>query len=236
MQETKITIERIRNHFTYSWWKYALLIVLAAFGWNLVYTTTAYQPPREKRLDVTFVTYSVPDEMTAKLKDQILARYPEIEASTVTSIVYTTDDNYYGSIQLTTYTGAGEGDVYLLPRERFQAFATSGAFVPLDDAIASGAIDLRGIDVSRGTVTDENGVRAIYGIPAEDLYGMMEGYQVDNRDLVICIMAYSPNEERAVDFINWFIGETLAAKPEWLVEQEQKLNVETGDLSDIPSY
>ena len=37
------TRERIRTHFQYAWWQYVLLVCLAVFGWNLLYTTTRYR-------------------------------------------------------------------------------------------------------------------------------------------------------------------------------------------------
>jgi len=43
--KTPITKAKLQNHFTYSLWKYALLAVVAIFGWNIVYSMTAYQPP-----------------------------------------------------------------------------------------------------------------------------------------------------------------------------------------------
>lgn len=236
MEETKITKSRIKNHFTYSWWKYVLLAVLAIVGWNLIYTSTAYRAPKDKRLDIYFVTYSVPDEILNGMRIDILNRYPQLEDSSVISIVYTADDNYYGSMQLTTYMGAGEGDIYIMPKERFDAFAGSGTFVPLDEAVASGALDLQGMDVSRGYATDEDGTRALYGIPATELYGMMEEYGLDNRDLMICVMAYTRNEAVAVQWVNDFIGEMLAPKPEWLVEYEAQNGTGTQEVSDIPSY
>ena len=38
--KTPITIKAIRQHFTYAWWKYALLALLAIFGWNLLSAIT----------------------------------------------------------------------------------------------------------------------------------------------------------------------------------------------------
>lgn len=235
MQETKITKDRIRNHFTYGWWKYVLLIGVAIFGWNMIYTSSAYKPPREKRLDITFVTYSLSDEVTSWIREETMARYPEIEDSNVLSIVYTPDDSYYGNMQLSTYTGAAEGDIYIMPRERFQSFGQSGAFIPLDEAIADGALRVDDIDLTRTTLSTEDGERAVYGISAESLYGMMP-YGIDNRDLVICIMSYSPNVERAVDWVNWWIDEMRAPKPDWLVEQEAKSPNVTEGVSEIPSF
>lgn len=238
MQETKFTRDRIRNHFTYSWWKYLLLAVFAIVGWNLIYTSTAYKAPKDKRLDVFFVSGSLPEETAERLESEILARYPEVEDSQVSTIVYTADDNYYGSIQLTTYLGAGEGDVIILPKERFDAFAVGEGFLALDDAIADGRLDVSGIDLSRGTVTSENGKTAVYGIPATTLYGMMgPDYGIDNRELVIAVLSYTKNGDTAIDWVNWFVQNMKAPKPDWLVEYEQKNGLaEDGEVSAIPSF
>jgi len=235
MQDTRITKDRIRNHFTYGLWKYALLAVAAVLGWNLIFTSTAYRAPRDKRLDVYFVTHSVPEELLSRLRGQILSMFPEMEDAACISIIYTEEDSYYGNIQLSTYIGAGEGDVFLLARERFDALKGTGAFADLTGAIESGLLDLRGIDASRGAATTEDGERGIFGIPAEPLYGFWD-QGIDNRNLVICIMSYSANQETAIEFINWLIGETLAPKPEHLIEYEEKYSVGAQEISDIPSY
>lgn len=237
MQETKITMDRVKNHFTYSWWKYALLAVLAVFGWNLVYTSTAYRPPKDKKLDVYFVSHTVDSENLEWLKARTLENFPELEDAGFVSISYTEEDSYYGSMQLTTYIGAGEGDIYIMTRERFDAFKGSGTFLALDEAIASGDIDLRGIDAGSTTATDEDGNRGVFGIPAQSLYGLME-HGIDNRDLVICVMVYSQNQYTAIQFVDWLVENMRAEKPDWLAEYEaqQQQSGVTQEISDIPSY
>lgn len=235
MQETRITKDRIRHHFTYSWWKYVLLIVAAVIGWNLIYTTTSYRAPKDRRLDVYLVTSSVPDETLNWMREGILARYPALEDSNVASIVYTQGDDYYGSIQLTTYIGAQEGDVILLPRERFEAFAKSGAFLPLDDAIADGTLHTGDVDLARGTVTPEEGERAVYGIPAGTLYGLLD-HGVDMTDHVLAVLAYTANPDIAIDWVGWLVTTMETEKPEWLTEWEQQSQTQDGALSDIPSF
>lgn len=236
--DAKITKDRIRHHFAYSWWKYAALAIIAIFGWNLIYTATAYRAPKDKRLDVYFVSPAISTSAADALREQILAMFPEAEDANVVSVVYTEEDSYYGTMQLSTYVGAGEGDIYILPRERFEAFAGGGAFVPLDEAVDSSALRLRGIDAGRGVMADEEtGETALYGIPAAELYGMMEKIGIDNRDLVICVMAYSQNKDRAIAFVDWFIEDMLAPKPDWLVEQEKQFSESRDDVvSDIPSF
>ncbi|MDR0898159.1 MAG: hypothetical protein LBN04_09930 [Oscillospiraceae bacterium] len=239
MQDTKITRARINNHFAYGWWKYMLLAIVAVFGWSLLYTTTAYRAPRDKRLDVYFVTEAVEDTATNWFKEQALALLPEIEDANCLSITFTDEDNYYGSIQLSTYMGAGEGDIFILTRERFDALKGQGVFLTLDEYIASGALDLRGIDATGTFATDEWGTAGTMGIPAGSLYGFLrDDLLIDNRDLVICVTSYTANPPTAIAYVNWLIGEMQAEKPEWLVEYEQNLvttPAESG-VSDIPSY
>ena len=62
MNMQKTLKERLKNHLQYAWWQYLALALAAGFGWSLIFTTTAYRAPAEKRLDVYFVTYSVPEE------------------------------------------------------------------------------------------------------------------------------------------------------------------------------
>lgn len=46
-----ITKRRVRNHLTYAWWQYVLLVCLAVFGWNLIYTTTRYRSPEHLKVE-----------------------------------------------------------------------------------------------------------------------------------------------------------------------------------------
>lgn len=238
MNGTEITRERIQNHFAYAWWKYVVLVVAAVAGWNMIYTFSAYQAPPDKRLGVYFVTYPVASETLEWMEQEILQTFPALEDVNCVSVVYTEDDNYYGSIQLSTYIGAGEGDIYILTRERFSAYASGGAFVALDEAVESGALHADDMDVSAGYARDEDsGERMLYGIPADSLYGLME-YGVDNRGLMICVMAYSKNEQAAIACVNWLIETMRAPKPDWLLqaEAEQGITDQDDNGANIPSY
>ncbi|MEG2315500.1 MAG: hypothetical protein RSC91_04745, partial [Clostridia bacterium] len=46
-----ITKRRIKNHFTYAWWQYALLLGVAIFGWNLLHTSTHYRSPEALKVE-----------------------------------------------------------------------------------------------------------------------------------------------------------------------------------------
>ena len=50
--KTPLNKNRLRNHFTYSSWKYIAIVIASIFGWNLLYTMTAYRSPEHLRIDV----------------------------------------------------------------------------------------------------------------------------------------------------------------------------------------
>jgi len=81
MQANRISSDRVRNHFSYSWWKYLLLVIAAVMGWNIIYSTTAYKPPADKRMTVYFVTHSIDSENTAVIREKILEKSLAEEAT-----------------------------------------------------------------------------------------------------------------------------------------------------------
>ena len=46
--KTPVTSVRLKQHLTYNWWKYLLIVLVAVGLVDLVYSVTAYRPPREK--------------------------------------------------------------------------------------------------------------------------------------------------------------------------------------------
>ena len=237
MKDTKITRDRIQNHFTYSWWKYALLFAVAIFGWNIIYTTTKYQAPSDRRLGIYFVTHFIGADTTDWIEQETLRRDETLEEVSCISIALGgEEDQYYADVQLSTYIAAGEGDIYIMTKEKFRNYAAMDGLIALEDLVASRTINTGDMDLSKGYVkNDETGEVELYGIPADSLYGLLEK-GIDNKDLYICIMAHAKNEPAAERFINWFIQEMKAEKPEYLVLQEET-EENTGEISvDIPSY
>ena len=106
-----ITRERIRTHFHYGWWQYALLIGLAIFGWNLLYTTTRYRSPEALKVEwycQGAVSMEAQAQLDALLEELRLQLFPEMEEVTFTTIVY---DQTYGDMQLLVWSSAGQGDL-----------------------------------------------------------------------------------------------------------------------------
>ena len=149
--KTPLNKERMRNHLTYASWKYVVLVVCAIFGWSLIYTMTAPRVPQDKRIDLYVLSYSSQKEQVDAFIQPIAAEVvPEMES--VTSVVLVPDATY-GSMQLTAYFAAGDGDIYFLPGDYFKSFASNGTFIALEDLVAEKIIDVGVVDLTKGYVT-----------------------------------------------------------------------------------
>lgn len=203
-----ITKRKVRHHFQYSLWMYLLLIALALFGWNLIYTTTRYQPPEDMRVEFYVQAGSTSEETLQALADRIHEQImPEMEL--VTAQPVTISNDYYGDMQITVWITAAQGDIYMLSQEYFDRFAPAGAFMDLRPYVDAGTLDTSGLDVSAGmaSLTDpEPGQEGkhLYGIPADQLTGFT-GYMVDPSDMVLCILYRNGNDEYSVKFLNYLL-------------------------------
>lgn len=205
--KTPINKNAIRQHFTYAWWKYALLAVLAVFGWNLIYTVTEYRSPADKKIDMFVFSYGENELMNAYI-EQIRTTYMS-DMEEMTSYFVGVDDTYT-AMQLSTYIGAGEGHLYILPKDYFQSYASQGAFLPLEDV--PGLTDMlteAGISYDRGWRTEEDsGEKHLYGIPLADFPGL-SAYLYDTSDLYISITVANGNDENSYKFLQRFLTDML---------------------------
>ncbi len=215
--KTPLDPKRIKNHFAYGYWKYLLLIVVAIFGWNLIYQTTEYRPPDEKRIDFYVASNTMDtDAMQAWLYEARVQAFSDMELMEAYTVMAGTDDPY-AQMQLSTFIMAGEGDVYLLDAERFKSYASQGAMAPLENYLADGSLNVEGLDVSKGYVTiSDTGERHLLGIPTDNLYGLMNRFGIDCRGAVLCVMVRSGNEQNAVKFVDYLIQNMQEPAPDWL--------------------
>ena len=128
--KTPVTSGTLKQHLTYNWWKY-ILIVLLAFGLvDLLYSVTSYRPPREKTVGFYVYGYMNEEGLSAYMDNVRDTEMPDMEEMLPQLLV---DDASYGPMQLMTYLAAGEGDLYLLPREQFLSYAANGSLIQLED-------------------------------------------------------------------------------------------------------
>ena len=139
--KTPINRETVRHHITYSSWKYIVMAVMVLMGWSLIYTTTAYRSPQNKRIDVYVQSNIGSQEMIDAFLEPIWKKtVPEME--TVSSVILATVDDYTTTMQLMTYMAAGEADIYFLNEQYFKSYASQGGFLPLEDLIAGGSLNV----------------------------------------------------------------------------------------------
>lgn len=205
--KTPMTRQSIRQHFTYSWWKYILLVFLAVFGWNLVYTVTEYHPPADKKVDMYVFSFGEDGLMNAYM-EQI--RSTEMTDMEEMSCYFVGLDDTYTPMQLTTYIAAGEGHLYILPKEYFQSYAAQGAFIALEDIPGlTDSLKDAGISIDRGWRTEEDsGEKHLYGIPLANFPGL-SAYIYDISDLYVSITVTNGNDENSIKFLQRFLTDML---------------------------
>lgn len=226
MADNRITKKRLKNHFAYSWWKYALAAVLSVMGVSLVFAATRYEPPADRQLTVYVLNdYTDTETMQADLWARIKEAHPEQEALFVQNIDLTDSSNIYAPMQFSTYVAAQQGDVFLIPYDEMLKIVADGpedALVDLTAYIESGVIDVSGLDLSACTMKKLDGTTGIYAVPADQLYGLRTAYYNDAKGSVLCIPIYSQNQETAAEAIRILMelgaGERPAEEPEATAE------------------
>ena len=209
--KTPLNAKTLKHHLAYSWWKY-LLIGLISFGLvDLLYSVTAYRPPREKTLG--FYIYGYMDEpgLTAWMDNVRETEMTDMEEIRPQMLL---DDDTYGPMQLMTYLAAGEGDIYLLPREEFLSNAANGALIPLEeDAELMSLFDAAGISLQSGWRREtETGETHLFGIPQDKLPGLSR-YALA-KDGFLCIIITSRNTENAAKLLRILCRDMISSSPE----------------------
>lgn len=210
--KTPITRQRLRNHLTYGWWKYALLIAIAIFGWNIIYTVTRYRAPEDLKVTVNLYVYGDEAALTAYMAEINAAYMPEMKQMDAS---FTLLDDTYGDMVLSTHMAASEGDIYLLDRTHFQQCAATGAFLPLETETELVAmLEEAGVSLSQGWRAEgETGERHLYGIPCAALPGAAR-YVYAPDDCYMAVLISNQNDENVLQFLNLFVRDLLAAPPE----------------------
>lgn len=207
--KTPVTVSRIRNHFTYSWWKYALLIVIAVLGWDIIYTVTRYRAPEDKKVVLSVYVYADSEGLESYMTQVNATEMPEMEEMYT---IYTTLDSTYTDMIFSTHLAAGEGDVFIINRDMFQRYAASAAFLPLEeDAETTAPLEAAEISLSQGWRTEtETGERHLYGIPCANLPGITR-YIAEPQDAYIVVAVNNQNDENVLHFLHIFLRDMLEA-------------------------
>lgn len=199
-----LTKEKLKTHFAYAWWQYVLVVVLALFCWNLLFTTTHYRSPAHLKVEWYYDAYQAEaeqsmDELMAELHASLLSDMEEV------NFVPVVLDNAYGPMQLTVWFSAGEGDLFMLNEESFRSMASNGGIAELTPYIEDGSLQVGDLDLKKGKVTDlETGKSRLCGIPAELLPGL-EQYGLVCEGEYLCLSVTGGNLDNTMKLLNWLV-------------------------------
>lgn len=219
MAGKRISKKSISNYLMYNWWKHAALAVLCVLGVDLLFATTAYRVPEDRKVEVYVLNGYVNEQaMREALWPALMEAYPEQEELLVQNINISSSD-MYAYMQFSTYVAAQQGDVCLIPVSEVKKLITDGAeyaFLELTPFIESGIIDPGDIDLTKGRFRNSEGVEGLYAIPADSLYGLLS-LGNDPAGAMLCILAYNGNDEPSASVLNQIIERYSAEMPEGYV-------------------
>ena len=128
MADNRLTKKRLKNHFAYNWWKYALSAAVSAMLVSIVFAVTAYRPPAEKKVELYVLNGYIDTETFQRdFWPELQARKPEQEELTVLNINLTDSSNIYAPMQFSTYVAAQQGDLFLISRDEMRRITADGA-------------------------------------------------------------------------------------------------------------
>ena len=208
MTDKRLTKKRLKNHFAYNWWKYALSAAISAMLVSVVFAVTEYRPPAEKKVELYVLnSYIETESFQQDFWPELQAMKPEQEALTVLNINLTDSSNIYAPMQFSTYVAAQQGDLFLISRDEMLKITYDGAqeaLVELTDYLDSGVIDAAGLDLAQGTLDRGDGTTAVYAIPAGTLTGLSQ-YGNNPENSFLCIPLYTRNADTAAALIGLMV-------------------------------
>lgn len=203
--------KKIKTHFLYSSWIYILIIILSIMLWDIIYAMTEYRPPKDKVVELYVADNPIFDDqkfetVRAEIAETILKDMEEVNAF---KLYATGSDDITGNMQINTYIMSGQGDVYIMGKERFQTYAAGGAFLPLDTYIEKGSINKENYDYKRGLATyidnDDQKYTVVYGISLKNTPSLKK-YGIDTDNSYIAILYSSGNDINSVKMLNYIIN------------------------------
>lgn len=197
--KTPVNSQSLKQHITYSWWKYLMAAGLSFMLISLLYTVTAYRIPQEKKVEFYVYGYMEQEGMQAYMDRVRETEMPEMEEISCLMLM---NDSYYGPMQLMTYIAAGEGDIYLLPRDEFVSNAINGTLIPLEgDEELMSVFNEAGASLQNGWRREtETGETHLFGIPQDKLPGLSQYAVAD--DGYLCVVFSNGNNENVMRFLH----------------------------------
>lgn len=116
MPNTKITLQKWKDHYSYAKKVYIIGALIAAAVASLIFSVTRYVAPNERAVIIQLVdTYADPTKLNADIPEMLAVGHEydsSLEEVSFLTISYVGDDNYEGSQVYTVQVYAGDNDIY----------------------------------------------------------------------------------------------------------------------------
>jgi hypothetical protein len=217
MIETKITTQRLKDHFYYAKWLYVVFILTGVLVFSMIFTFTAPKVPGEYKVDVSVFATSLDDNASAEWQQEILSMLPEDQqevniyalgfgASSEESL-----GGYSPYEVIAARMAAREDDIYIMPKDIYLSLAAQGAFMEMDDVVGNyeypEEVDLEEYKVSYSEDENVEGPLHYYGLPLDNSMGLVD-IGVDPRERVIAILVYTESYDNAMVAVDYIMNKT----------------------------
>lgn len=217
MPDTRFSWRSLREHLRKYIWLYLLGIALGLMGAELLWTMTRPRIPSQASVNIYLAAdYSNAEPLEALAPD-ILARVQADDESirqvAFESMLYN-DQAYTSTMLLVTRLSVGECDAFLASEKAMEGLVSSGALIPLDDALAAGwmgAYDLEPYAVT--TEDEESGESATWtaGLRLDSVSALAKMGAFDNRGAFLCVTGTGGNAQAAMKALEYLIGDLTEA-------------------------
>ena len=217
MIDVRFTKERFKNHFYYAKWMYVVFVALGAVIFSMVFTFTRPVVPKEFRIDISIMGFTLQDAEKEIWEQEILAGLSEDQQEVniyALSFGGSEGDSIGGySVYeiLAARMAAKEDDIYIMSKEIYMGLASQGAFTVMDDIITDyeypEELDLEEYKVELQDSEGTDGQPHFYGLPLDNVMGLVD-LGVDPRQSVIGILVYSENYDNALKAVDYIMNRT----------------------------
>lgn len=206
MPNTKMTKERMINHFQYGKMIYIAIIIVAVMLADIVFTVTAYRAPGERKVDIYLVSHNsdvsnaAPYEQIAleagqafeKARDEAAgidvenkAYETALEEVNFYSLIYDlySENAAYDQERFMMTVATHEGDIFIVSRDLMNYMVEEGLAADLTGYIESGVIDPGDRNLLKVTYPEfveknqpATGKNCIYALQADTMNGLWEAF------------------------------------------------------------
>ncbi len=204
MPNTKLTKERLINHFQYGKMIYIAIIIVAVMLADVMFTMTAYRAPGERKVDIYLVSHNsdvsnaAPYEQIALEAGQAFERArdeaaginvqsksyaPALEQVSFYSMIYDlySENAAYDQERFLMTVATHEGDIFIVSRDLMNYMVEEGLAADLTGYIESGVIDPGDRNLLKVTYPEfveknqpATGRQCIYALQADTMSGLWD--------------------------------------------------------------